>query len=115
VMAGRARVRSSRQLLAGRFTPLARQSPLQAANLVGDVLDAYPHLLETFVAFGFTPLQNPVLRATIARTVTIQAACRRLDVDVNELLEALNAARERTTPARAEMPRLYQISLDPVK
>ncbi|MFB3786072.1 MAG: DUF1858 domain-containing protein [bacterium] len=115
VMAGRARLRNPRHVLAGRYTPLSRQAPIAATSLVGDVLDAYPNLVKTFVAFGFTPLQNPVLRATIARTVTIQAACRKLGVDVNEMLQALNAARERATPARADTPRLYQISLDPVK
>ncbi len=115
VMAGRARVRNPRRVLAGGYTPLARQSPIVETNLVGDVLDAYPNSLETFLSFGFTPLQNPILRATAARTVTIQGACRKLGADVNELLLALNTAREQAAPARTETPRLYQITLDPVK
>ena len=50
------------------------------SNRVGEVLDRYPDLLDTFLAFGFTPLANPVLRRTLARYVTIAQACRRLQV-----------------------------------
>jgi hypothetical protein len=69
--------------------------PIQASHRVGDVLDRYPDLLSTFVAFGFAPLTNPLLRRTVARVVTIAAACRSQNVDPEKLLAALNIARVR--------------------
>jgi hypothetical protein len=69
--------------------------PIQASHRVGDVLDRYPDLLSTFVAFGFAPLTNPLLRKTVARMVTIATACRSQNVDPEKLLAALNIARAR--------------------
>ena len=45
----------------------------------------------SFLAFGFRPLANPVLRRTAARGVTIDLACRIAGVDRPALLAALNA------------------------
>ena len=53
---------------------------------VGDVLAYYPESLDIFVRRGFTPLRNPVLRKTMARAITIEQACRREGIDMNELL-----------------------------
>jgi hypothetical protein len=77
--------------------------PITAENRVGDVLTVYPGLLDTFVAFGFKPLRNPLLRKTLARRVTIAQACRMMDVDTLKLLEVLNDLRaQQPTPARGE-------------
>ncbi len=67
--------------------------PIMAGHRVGDVLVQYPWLLETFIAFGFTLLRNPLLRKTLARQVTIAQACRMMDVDLHKLLPALNEHR----------------------
>lgn len=64
--------------------------PLRAEHRVGDVLEAYPALLDTFLAFGFAPLRNPLLRKTVARRVSIGQACRMMGVDEASLLKALN-------------------------
>jgi hypothetical protein len=56
---------------------------------VGDVLACYPQSLDIFVRRGFTLLRNPVLRKTMARAITIEQACRRERVDMNELLNEL--------------------------
>ncbi|HEY6120588.1 MAG TPA: DUF1858 domain-containing protein, partial [Pyrinomonadaceae bacterium] len=56
---------------------------------VGDVLARYPESLAIFLRHGFTPLQNPVLRKTMARVITIAQACRREGVDMTELLNEL--------------------------
>jgi hypothetical protein len=56
---------------------------------VGDVLACYPQSLEIFVRRGFTPLRNPVLRKTMARAITIEQACRREGVDLDDLLREL--------------------------
>lgn len=34
---------------------------------VGNVLQLFPHLLDDFVSYGLTPLNNPVLRRTLAK------------------------------------------------
>jgi hypothetical protein len=77
--------------------PLDADAAIEARHLVGEVLDRHPELLDTFRAFGFHPLANPLLRRTLARRVTIERACRLLGVDQGQLLEALNARRQ---PAR---------------
>jgi hypothetical protein len=100
VMAGRARLRRagpSHDLSSGRLLP---GSPIMVTNKVGEVLDCHPELLDTFLAFGFHPLANPLLRQTVARQVTIDQACRLLSVDPQQLLEALNSAREKPAGRR---------------
>jgi hypothetical protein len=98
VMAGRARGR-----VTAPAVPLTAGEPITAAHHVGDVLDRYPELLPTFVAFGFTPLTNPLLRKTVARLVTIGGACRGQNVEVGELLAALNTARTRLDGGRLSL------------
>ena len=63
---------------------------------VGDVLSRYPESLDIFVRHGFAPLRNPVLRKTLARAITIEQACRRESVDMNELLNELTDLRGET-------------------
>src|SRR5262249_22615414 len=96
IMLGRARthsaVASSSHVLPG--------TPLVATHLVAEVLDQYPYLLETFLTFGFRPLANPLFRRTVARFVTIEQACRHVDVDVNLFLESLNAFIAKESGAR---------------
>lgn len=62
---------------------------------VSDVLALNPGMLKTFLDFGFTPLANPILRRTLAPRITVAGAARRLGVDLDSFLKALNAARER--------------------
>jgi hypothetical protein len=87
-------------IMAGRLNPsprgaaMAAGKPIEAGDVVGDVLDAYPALLPTFLAHGFRALENPLLRKTVARHVTIEVACRMLDVDLARFVAALNAARD---------------------
>jgi hypothetical protein len=75
-----------------------------ATNRVGEILDHYPELLETFLAFGFKPLANPILRRTIARYVTLAQACRQLRLDLESFLAALNAQREPQATGRRSLP-----------
>ena len=92
VMAGRGRLRekATQDAQSGGLQP---GMPIAAHHVVGDVLDQYPHLLPTFLNFGFTPLKNPILRKTIARRVTLESACRKLSVDIVQLVETLNRER----------------------
>jgi hypothetical protein len=100
-MSGRARTRT-----VASKARVSLGTPLQAGHLVGDVLDHYPYLLETFLTFGFRPLANPFFRRTVARFVTIEQACRQVGVDVNPFLEALNGALSKETGERLPLPML---------
>lgn len=102
VMNGRVRERNSIHGAAGHAA-YAPGGPIAAEHVVGDVLAAYPHLLQTFIGFGFTPLANPVLRATLAKRITIGAAARRVDVDLEKLLAALNRERTAERPAGGKL------------
>ena len=64
-------------------------------ELVADVLNRHPELLKTFVSFGFTPLKNPLMRATVARITTVRRAAATLGVDLERLLVSLNAVAHR--------------------
>jgi hypothetical protein len=88
VMAGYARERGA----AEESEPYVLGSSLTAGCRVGEVLDAYPALLDTFRGLGFRPLANPLLRRTVARRVTIGQACRHLGLDEVEVLANLNRA-----------------------
>ncbi|HEY7159087.1 MAG TPA: DUF1858 domain-containing protein, partial [Gemmataceae bacterium] len=61
-------------------------------------------LLDTFLAFGFRPLSNPLLRRMMARHVTLATACRYLDVNLETFLAALNDARTRQAASPAATP-----------
>jgi hypothetical protein len=94
------------RIMRGSFTRLqgpeskvsiAGASLITAGDRVGDVLDRDPALLSTFLAFGFRPLANPLLRKALAHQISIGQACRRLNVDTQELLAVLNS--DRAAPA----------------
>lgn len=78
------------------FIPVASLTPpsaIGADDIVADVLNRYPWLLETFLSSGFTPLRSAVARKTLARVVTIGQACEKLDVDLAPFLAKLNEHR----------------------
>jgi NnrS protein/Domain of unknown function (DUF1858) len=74
--------------------------PVTAAHRVAAVLERRPELLSTFIAHGFRPLSNPLLRRTVARGVTIGQACRLMGVDPTSFLSVLNGAPVGTTSGR---------------
>jgi uncharacterized protein involved in response to NO len=57
-----------------------------ADRVVADLL-AIPGVLDLLVSHGFTPLANPVLRATLARTVTLREACRLKQIPLAPLVQ----------------------------
>lgn len=61
-----------------------------ADSVVADLL-AIAGALDLLVAQGFAPLRNPLMRATMARTVTLRQACRMQGIAVEPLVEALRA------------------------
>jgi hypothetical protein len=90
VMSGRARASLTERQGAGPEIP---DGPIEPGYTVAAVLDRYPALLETFLRHGFTSLANPQFRRSIARVVTIERACRRMEVDCRLFVEALNRQR----------------------
>jgi hypothetical protein len=76
---------------------------------VGDVLACYPQSLDVFVRRGFTLLRNPVLRKTMARAITIEQACRRENVDINELLNELRQTVSDTNRSSAPLVSITRI------
>ncbi len=85
-------------------TRLEPGSPIVAAHRVGDVLDHYPQLLQVFLAFGFHPLANPLLRRTLAGRVTLAQACRLVGQDTQALVDALNTERDHQNSRRWTLP-----------
>jgi hypothetical protein len=61
---------------------------------VADVA-AIPGALEVLLEAGFTPLANPALRESIARTLTLSQACRLRSVPIAPLLSRLDPLRRR--------------------
>jgi len=89
---------TGRQLAASDGSFIALESldpsaPITGDQIVADVLDRHPALLETFLSFGFAPLRSAAARKTLARLVTVRQACEKLGVDPTEFLAALNAAQ----------------------
>ncbi|MCC6465599.1 MAG: DUF542 domain-containing protein [Planctomycetes bacterium] len=75
---------------------------LEADARVGAVLQRWPHLLDVFVKHGFALLKNPMLRATLARNVTLRQACELQKVNLDNLLADLKAAQG--GPAQPQPP-----------
>jgi hypothetical protein len=99
------------QIMSGRVAVQHRSSieacpdgPISPDATVAAVLDRYPDLLDEFVRFGFTAVANPYLRRTMARVVSVQQACRRMGVDVQLFLAALNDRRERSLKCDDRVP-----------
>jgi hypothetical protein len=76
-------------------SPPVVEGVITASDHVSVILDRYPVLLDTFLTFGFRPLSNPLLRRMMARHVTLAAACRHMEVDLETFLATLNDARKR--------------------
>jgi NnrS protein/uncharacterized protein DUF1858 len=102
ILAGRARLRTLRET----SPPVLPGMPFRPEHRVGDILERYPELLETFLALGFKALANPWLRKTLARRVTVASACRFIGTNADEVLRALNDARPSREGERISLPML---------
>ena len=84
---------------------------------VDAAIDRYPQVLDVFVAYGFKPLKNPLLRKTFAPLVTIQAATRmhhwpadRFDAFMAELNEKARTEAAPPCADEAPAPQLYDLT-----
>ncbi len=59
---------------------------------ISDLLRSHPGSLAILIAAGFTPLANPLLRAVVARRVTLRQVCDLHKVPLEPLLEKLRRA-----------------------
>jgi hypothetical protein len=87
-------------------------------QVVGWLTRVAPETIEVFAAHGFQQIRNPLLRATVANTVTIRQACRLKSIDEAKLLQSLNAVLAPATAAgepelRVELPVLDRQSCSP--
>ncbi len=57
---------------------------------VGKLLKAYPESLKVLVKYGFSPLENPVMGRTLARTITLKGAKRLLGMSDEKFIEMMN-------------------------
>jgi hypothetical protein len=69
----------------------APEGPAQISEDVRicDLLRAHPEALPLLIEAGFTPLANPILRAVVARRVTLRQACGMHGAPLAPLLEKL--------------------------
>ncbi len=102
IMAGKARIRRPANAMA-QDDSLDHRS-IRGSDTPARVLDHAPDLLPVFSAHGFSALANPQLRKTLARVVTIEQACRRMGVNLDEFLAALNRGRDAQIDRRADLP-----------
>ncbi|QDA31174.1 DUF1858 domain-containing protein [Thermococcus indicus] len=61
---------------------------------VGKLLKAYPESLKILLKYGFSPLENPEMRKTLARTITLKQAKELIgmsDEKFKEMMEELKA------------------------
>jgi uncharacterized protein (DUF2249 family) len=80
---------------------------------IGDLLKAYPELLDTLAGYAptFGKLRNPLLRRTIGRVATLAQVASMGDVNLPDLLRTLReAAGEPVSPQEAG-PAIAQIPL----
>lgn len=70
-----------------------RPARIEPAHKVADILSWFPQTEEVFVAQGFAAVRNPLLRRTLARTVSLAQACRMHGVDAEMFVARLNQAR----------------------
>lgn len=67
---------------------------------VAKLLKAYPQSLKILVKYGFSPLKTPIMRKTLARTVTLKQAKKLIgmsDEKFEEMMKELKALEEKTS------------------
>jgi hypothetical protein len=69
-----------------------RPGQIEGHHYVSDVLDWFPETEPVFLEWGFTGIRRPLLRRTVARSITIAQAAGLRGVPIDALLTALNVA-----------------------
>jgi hypothetical protein len=87
----------------------SRPVAITADDKIGWIVEWFPQTLPLLLEKGFTPLANPVLRRTMARTISVRTAASHHQLDLDAFLEELNvtafaggdACRNRSTGTAA--------------
>jgi|YNPBryBLVA2012_1023415.scaffolds.fasta_scaffold00030_26 hypothetical protein len=75
-----------------RETPPPPQPVLLDENAtIYELTRDHPELIDTLKALGFAGVANPVLRATVGRTMTLRTGCERMGKDYAQVLRELAA------------------------
>lgn len=96
----------ARLMLAPPVYKPERATDITPDTKVAAVLDGWPQTMPVFVRNGFTLLQNPVARRTIARSVSLSHVCKMSDKDVAAFVRELRVAAGLDAPeeAPADLP-----------
>lgn len=65
---------------------------ITAEDKIGWIVEWFPQTLPLLIGKGFAPLANPVMRQTMARTISVRTAAEHHHLDLELLLAELNAA-----------------------
>lgn len=77
----------------------AKDLPITPQTRMGEIIDRWPQTVALLVASGFAPLADPAHQALVkSLPVTLEMACAKHGLSLEELLERLNAAAGRTFP-----------------
>ena len=70
--------------------------PITPQTRMGEIIDRWPETVAVLVASGFAPLADPAHQAMVkGLPVTLEMACAKHGVGLEEMLARLNAAVER--------------------
>ncbi len=56
---------------------------------VFDLTEEYPELIEILKSLGFLGVANPIARKTLGKATTIPAGCKKMRVDLQEVIKNL--------------------------
>ena len=71
----------------------AKNGPITPQTRMGEIIERWPQTVALLVASGFAPLADPAHQAMVkGLPVTLEMACAKHGLSLEELLERLNAA-----------------------
>ena len=74
----------------------AVSAPITPQTRMGEIIDRWPETVAVLVASGFAPLADPAHQAMVkSLPVTLEMACAKHGVSLEEMLARLNAAVSR--------------------
>jgi NnrS protein/Domain of unknown function (DUF1858)/Domain of Unknown function (DUF542) len=95
------------RVMLGKVKPLPlgalRPGAVTGDTIVGHALDARPELASVLRELGFDLIDRPLMRRTVARTVTFRQACAIKGKDLGAVLERLNAEIASAAPPAPDL------------
>ena len=64
---------------------------IKLTDTIYAITETHPQTVDVLVSFGLDKLQNPMVRQTLGKTMTLASVCKMRQLDSEELLSALNA------------------------